>query len=244
MLPLSATAFGQRTDMVTAWVDVQQIDGKVVLSCWCQNHTTSPLHLSYEAVLIDNDTLVREGKTLALPNQPNLLLNANFLVQDGQFEKLQLSIFKNDELVASAQSVGPKPEDPVTTSPNEARPHDADNLNLDGAEIEGLVLDETRSKLAHDFYELFYNGWTAVEEDIKKNYAITIREQPSGIGIGTRIMVELDGQELLQLNLQPRTEIVESLALQLVESLYNQILNPDQSYQEIGTEDILGSGIY
>lgn len=241
LLPLLAAAFAQRADKVTAWVDVQQTDGKVVLSTWCQNNTSSPLHLSYKAILIDTDSTVLEGKTLALPDQPNLLLNGNFLVEDGQFDKLILLVYKKDELVATAQAIGPKPEPPAQGL---ARSPTSDRLSADDIEIEGLVIDETRSKLAHDFYELFYNSWTSVEDDLKVNYSITIREQPVRVGIGTRISVELDGEELSQLNLQPRAEVVEALAIQLVESLFAHITNPDQSYQEIGAEDISGSGIY
>lgn len=223
---------------------MQQIDGKVVVSCWCQNHTSSPLHLGYKAILLDNDSIVQEGKTLALPDQPNLLLNANFLVPDGQFERLQIFIFNKQELVAYSQAIGPKHETPIATQPLTLTTPSGEYIGLESLEIGSLVIDETRSKLAHDFYELFYNNWSSVEEDIKTNYTITIREQPTGIGIGTRIMVELDGNDLLQLNLQPRTEIVENLAIQLVESLYNKILHPEQDYQEIGTDDLSGSGIY
>jgi curli production assembly/transport component CsgE len=194
--------------------------------------------------MIDKDTTIREGKTLTIPEQPNLLLNANFLVADGQFEKLILRIFHNNELVATSQAFGPKPELPVAKNVAPPLPLSTEPQSLDGAEIGGLVLDETRSKLAHDFYELFYNGWTSVEEDIKVKYNISIREQPTGVGIGTRVLVELDGTEVLQLNLQPRLEIIENLAVQLVESLYTQIMNPDQSYQEINSDDISGSGIY
>jgi Curli assembly protein CsgE len=241
LLSLSAASFAQRTDKVTAWVNVQQTDGKVVISSWCQNNTPSPLHLSYKAVLIYKDSTVQEGKTLALPNQPNLLLNGNFLVDDGHFDKVILLVYKKDELVATAQAIGPKPEPPsqdLVRSPTSGR------LSANDIEIEGLVIDETRSKLAHDFYELFYNSWSSVEEDIKLNYSITIREQPVRVGIGTRISVELDGEEFTQLNLQPRAEVLEALAIQLVESLYTHIMHPDQSYQEIEAEDISGSGIY
>lgn len=225
-------------------MDLQQTDGKSVISCWCQNHTSSPLYLSYQAILIDKDTLLREGKTLAIPEQPNLLLNANFLVEDGQFERVILKIFLKNELVAMSQAFGPKPEVPVVQNTTNPIQQTNEPMSLDGAEIGGLVLDETRSKLAHDFYEAFYNGWSSVEEDIKLNYSISIREQPSSVGIGTRILIELNGEEVSQLNLQPRAEIIESLAVQLVESLYTQIMNPEKSYQEINSDDISGSGIY
>lgn len=194
--------------------------------------------------MFDQDSVVQTGKTLALPDQPNLLLNGNFLVADGEFERVVLQVFQKDELVATAQAVGPKPA-PLLSSemPNQPNPSE-EPFHLDDAEIQGLILDETHSKLAQDFYELFFNNWSSVEEDIKTNFTITFREQPNIIGIGSRVMVELNGEEVLQLNLQPRREVLETLALQLVESLYSQIMNPDQSYQEINTDDISGSGIY
>jgi curli production assembly/transport component CsgE len=244
LLPLLATSsFAQRTAMVTAWVDIQSADGNAIISSWCQNHTPSPLHLRYKALLINKDTLIKEGKTLAIPDQPNLLLNASFLVQGGQFDFIQLFIFKNDELVAKAELQGPKQE-VQSLKENIVRSPNPDRLNADDIEIEGLVLDETRSKLAHDFYELFYASWRVVEEDLKTNYSIIIREQPAFVGNGSRIAIDLDGIELTQMNLQPRQELMEQLSVQLVEMLYNQIKNPDAAYQEIGAEDISGSGIY
>ncbi len=244
LLPiLAVSTFSQRTAKVTAWVDIQSSDGNAIISTWCQNHTSSPLHLRYKALLINKDTLIKEGKTLAIPDQPNLLLNASFLVQGGQFNAVQLFLFKNDELVAKAELQGPKQEI-QNKEENIVRSPTSDRLNVDDIEIEGLVLDETRSKLAHDFYELFYGSWRVVEEDIKTNYAIIIKELPALIGNGSRILVDIDGTEITQMNLQPRAELLESLSLQLVELLYNHITNPDASYQEIGAEDISGSGIY
>jgi Curli assembly protein CsgE len=243
LLPFLAASQAQRTSKVTAWFDILQTDGNVVISSWCQNQTSSPLHLNYKAVLIGQDSTIKEGKTLALPDQPNLLLNAGFLVQGGQFEQVLLLVYKGKELVASAQAYGPKAL-PQANEDGQVRSPSSDRHSLDDIEIEGLVLDESRSKLAHDFYELFYNSWRVIEEDIKTGYTITIREQPAFIGNGSRIVVDLDGTEITQLNLQPRIEVLESLSMQLVELLFNQITNPEAGYQEIGAEDISGSGIY
>lgn len=245
LLPFLTASFAQRNSRVTAWIDVQQTDENAVINCWCQNHSASPLHLEYKAILfIGKDSTIKSGKTLTLPDQPNLLLNANFLVKGGQFDQVQLQIFKGKELVASSNAFGPKPKaNAMAESPKQLLPN-ANPLNAEELEIGGLVLDETRSKLAHDFYEMFYSGWTSIEEDIKTNYTITIREQPALVGNGSRVMVVLDGEELSQLNLQPRAELLESLAMQLVESLYNLITNPEQQYQELDADDISGSGIY
>lgn len=110
-------------------------------------------------------------------------------------------------------------------------------------EIDGLILDETRSKLAHDFYELFYANWRSGEE-VSGNFTIVIREQPAQIGIGTRIIVEVDGEQLSNLNLQPRLEVLESLAAQLAESLRNHFQNPDGEAKKLKWRNSRLSGVY
>jgi hypothetical protein len=258
---LLPAAHGQRTVKVSAWVEVQTTDGRTVITCWCQNDNSTPVSLIYKAVCFANDTTLCEGKTLALPGQPNLLLNAGFLVPEGQFDRVHVQVFRNDEIVASAEAVGPpravppalpkaitdstlREGGPAPKDGDLSRSPTSDRLSADDIEIEGLVLDETRSKLAHDFYEQFYANWTAVEEDINTAYAIIIREMPNLIGIGTRIIVEVDGQELTALNLHPRSDMVEALALQVTEAIYSHYTNPEATVQEIATDDISGTGVY
>ena len=86
MLPMLAASKAQAPVKVTAWLDILQTDGNVVISSWCQNHSSSPQHLRYQAILIQNDSLVHEGKTLALPAPPNLLLHGSFVVKGGQLD--------------------------------------------------------------------------------------------------------------------------------------------------------------
>ena len=80
-------------------------------------------------------------------------------------------------------------------------------------ELGGFVLDETRSKLARDFYALFYQNWQAPEE--ASNFTITISEQPS-IGIGTQINVKIDYEQVYSARLQPKYEYIEAVSEQAV----------------------------
>lgn len=43
-------------------------------------------------------------------------------------------------------------------------------------EIDGLLFDETKTKIGGDFYNYFYTGWQAPPD--AKNYAIFISEKP------------------------------------------------------------------
>lgn len=76
-------------------------------------------------------------------------------------------------------------------------------------EIDGLVVDETATKVGRDFYEVFYGAWE-IPPGIA-GYTIRIQEQPSP-GLGTRVLLLLDDEPLLQLQLQPRFDEVEELA--------------------------------
>ena len=92
--------------------------------------------------------------------------------------------------------------------------------NLDALEIDGLILDETRSKIGRDFYEIFYNRWTPPSG--AKDFLITIRELP-GRGIGSRISIEVNENIILYRFLQPRNDLVEEEAnLTMIQDFKNR----------------------
>jgi curli production assembly/transport component CsgE len=90
---------------------------------------------------------------------------------------------------------------------------DADDAGL---EIDGLIVDETRTRMGSDFYDLFYTNWEAPPE--ARNFTIVIMEQPAP-QMGTRMTLKVNDQEVAQFMLQPRYEIIEELALQSVQFL-------------------------
>jgi len=236
---------GQNEPPLKAWLESQSIDGKQVITGWCQNNTASAARFFYRATMWrDTTAIVKEGATFTIPGQPNLLLNAYFVIPEGQFSSVVLELKNHEKIVATATLVHTpaltaqteEPTGPLTTAPS-TRPSFLE------IEIEGLIIDETRSKLAHDFYEIFYNLWSTNDAP-PGNYTITLREFPARIGIGTMIVVDVDGEQLGQFNLQPRIEAVESLAAQLSEALTNFLTNPENSVRELQADDLTGSGIY
>ena len=76
-------------------------------------------------------------------------------------------------------------------------------------EIDGLVMDQTISKFGHDFYDEFYTHWE-VPPGVT-DFTIVVREKPSR-GTSTLISLEVNDNELLELPLQPKAEVVEELA--------------------------------
>ncbi|WP_167856691.1 CsgE family curli-type amyloid fiber assembly protein [Hymenobacter aquaticus] len=76
-------------------------------------------------------------------------------------------------------------------------------------EIEGLVMDQTITKVGHDFYDAFYGMWEAPAE--VGDYTIIIHEKPAR-GTSTLVSVEVNENELLELPLQPKAEVIEETA--------------------------------
>ena len=86
-----------------------------------------------------------------------------------------------------------------------------DQDGLQRIEIDGLVVDETQTRLGGDFYALFHASWIAPEGAV--NFTIVVREQPLP-NIGTRILVHVNDEVAFQTQLQPREEMVEAAAQQ------------------------------
>ncbi|HKJ45201.1 MAG TPA: CsgE family curli-type amyloid fiber assembly protein, partial [Balneolales bacterium] len=76
-------------------------------------------------------------------------------------------------------------------------------------DFDGLVMDETQSKLGKDFYDIFYKEWDSPKHVL--NYTIVIREKPVP-SLGTQVMVVIDDKTVFQNFLQPRIEIIEEAA--------------------------------
>lgn len=110
-----------------------------------------------------------------------------------------------------------------------------------GLELNGLIIDETVTKLGNDFYELFYNRWQAPRSTL--SYTLYIKEQMQP-GRGTRISVLLNDNEIMSQVLQPREEMLLAMANQAVQLVRYQILHYQQMVQQLENEDQYGSGIF
>lgn len=96
-------------------------------------------------------------------------------------------------------------------------------------EIDGLVVDETQTKLARDFYAEFYNSWQAPAG--ASNYTVVIQEQPVP-NVGTRVLVRVNDEIAFQTQLQPRLEVVQDAARYAVYMTYRfvQSLSSRETY--------------
>jgi len=111
---------------------------------------------------------------------------------------------------------------------------------VDVLEIDGLIIDETRSKIARDFYDLFYKKWIAPQG--AKNFSIYIREEPSR-GRGAQVSLTLNEQKIFQNFVPPRYDALENVvnfAIRVTRARLRDRANIDLQLKE---EDQMGSGI-
>lgn len=114
------------------------------------------------------------------------------------------------------------------------------SVPVDVLEIDGLIIDETRSKIARDFYDLFYKKWIAPAG--AKNFSIYIKEEPSR-GRGAQVSLTLNDQKIFQNFVPPRYDALENVvnfAIRVTRARLRDRANIDTQLKE---EDQMGSGI-
>lgn len=92
--------------------------------------------------------------------------------------------------------------------------------------INGMVLDETRSKMGIDFYNIFYRHWEPPSG--ASNFMITISEQPTP-SRGTMITISIDNEKVFQNRLQPKYAYTEKVARHAVRICYRTLLRQRSS---------------
>ncbi len=108
-------------------------------------------------------------------------------------------------------------------------------------EIEGLIVDQTQTKIGHDFYDLFYSNWQP--PDNFGDYTIIVEEKPLP-QLGTQVTIKVNDNEIFQQILQPRYDIIESMAQYGVELSFNYIQNYEAIQKQLAGDDLQGSGIF
>ena len=88
-------------------------------------------------------------------------------------------------------------------------------------EIDGLVVDETQSRIGHEFFDLFHARWRAPRG--AQGFTVVVQEQPLP-NLGTRVTVRVNEDVVYQGQLQPRYEVLEESALQAVYYAFQTLL--------------------
>ena len=86
-----------------------------------------------------------------------------------------------------------------------------------GSEAQGMVMDQTISKLERDFYELFYGSF----------------EAPAGLEDFTVVALIVNDTELFELPLMPRADQIEESAVAAVDAAVDFLLQAQSISQQL-----------
>lgn len=241
---LASELSGQAVSDFRAWLEKESFEETTLVRGFCENNKKSTQRLSYRfTTKIGGTEEVKENKFLIQAGKSQGLSKAVAFFGVGEFDLIKLEIFQNEKLVA-LDSLTAKMVEKAALAKATKKPQQKSSLQattFSDLEIDGLIIDETRSKVAHNFYEYFYNKWTPPLN--AKGYLITIREMPSR-GLASRISIEINGENLVERALEPRDEVLEQTAAQLVNAIRNHLEKQQNVANQIGNEDTSGSGIF
>ncbi len=116
----------------------------------------------------------------------------------------------------------------------------AQNESVD-IEIDGLIIDQTQTKIGRDFYDYFYANWEAPL--FIKNYNIYVKERPLP-KMGSWIFIEAHEQQVFRQVLRPRAADIEESAKKAAEYVHNFLLKYEEMKKELGNDDMQGDGIH
>lgn len=108
-------------------------------------------------------------------------------------------------------------------------------------EIEGLIVDQTITKVGHDFYDVFYTSWEAPPSAV--DFIVTLRER-IGRGNSTLVAVDVNDTELLEMPLQPKFDVVEAAAQEAVAVAQDFLRSAQTVAKQLDGADQAGSGLF
>ncbi|MDN3202736.1 CsgE family curli-type amyloid fiber assembly protein [Algoriphagus sediminis] len=108
-------------------------------------------------------------------------------------------------------------------------------------EIDGLVIDQTKTKSGREFYDLFFRDWNPPQG--ANNYSIFIVEKPFRLN-QTFIEISINETRVYQSFLQPRYDFIENMAKESIASTAYYLAQYEEILRQLGGEDTSGTGIY
>lgn len=99
-------------------------------------------------------------------------------------------------------------------------------------EVDGLIVDETTTKVGRDFYDIFHRQWEAPAG--VHNFTILIEEKPTRSN-GAYVVVSVNDEPVFEYNLQPRYDVIEEVANYTVAMVYEYLVT-DQLNKQLEAE--------
>jgi curli production assembly/transport component CsgE len=153
---------------------------------------------------------------------------------------VSLKIKKGMSVIAEKTITWIRPK-PIATSANINTEVSEKKATLSEIEIDGLIIDETKTKAGREFYELFYSHWFAPQD--ARDYTIYIAEEPAR-GRSTIIRVSINEHIIFRQYLQSRYDVIEELSGNAIIAATRKLKKLENIKSEIQDGDQSGNGIF
>jgi len=112
-------------------------------------------------------------------------------------------------------------------------------------EVDGLIIDQTQTRIGQEFYQSFVTFWEAPSGIEDYNIVVTEMANPTW---GSWIWIEVGGfvsKEIVYREmLKPRSEEIEEAAKKGTESIKEYLYRLKEYGKEVAEKDMAGTGIY
>ncbi|QXU51702.1 curli production assembly/transport protein CsgE [Chryseobacterium sp. D764] len=209
---LSVWTYGQEDKKINARIESSLLENQIILKAIVMNNTTVYKELNYLLVSIKkgNDGNLsnnqQSGKFSVNPNEVKILseINVNLESKDALKAFLYIRDEETQKLVA---------KDSLELNSDLFKKKTA-KVEEDAAyELRGLTIDETKTKVGKDFYDLFYIQYSQLPD--KSISAITITELPLR-GTSGQINIQIEDKIIYSFMTNPAEDYLKE---QLVYSL-------------------------
>ena len=151
----------------------------------------------------------RHGEFNLLPNEKKIIASIKMSINQGQQLKVYLFIKKGKQLIAlDSVKINETIEILKTTA-----------IAEDEIEIKGLVVENVKTKIGKDFYDIFYQKYN--QSGAKYAFVININEKPFIGGRGALVSIEVDDKKIFEFQARPDEEMLQKAAnytLKLIEN--------------------------
>jgi curli production assembly/transport component CsgE len=214
-----------------AWVEIIHDENTTSFLAKFLNHTPKILPITFELIIIqkveNNSTNTQKGGFEVQPNVPRDLAKNELNLSKNQTCKIHLRVFHQNQMIAEEILDNVKINDHKALPPQSFK-HPISNRTLPLSspnlmeEIDGLLINKTRTKHGKDFYDLFFQQWE-IPPGVH-GIMMTIEEKP-GRGRGSMIVFNINNRQILTKWIQPQRSLLEQTASHSVAQLSYYLSN-------------------
>lgn len=204
----SAEAQQDSAKTVTSRIESKELEGILNLKATATNHSQAYKELNYLFVSIKKGASgnlsnnKQSGKFTLNPDETKTLSEINVNIQKN--DALKVYLFIKEEETQKLIS-----KDSLIINPGDFQQKTVQANEKQLFELKGLTIDETKTKIGKDFYDLFYLIYSQLPK--KYNSAVTINELPT-TGRGSQINIIMEDRTLYSFISNPNEDFLNEQA--------------------------------